>query len=297
MTQSTSTRSHDQDDFIDLSEIAALLLRNWPTLLTCVVIALIVAAGLFTWLPARWQALTTIEIGQVPLGTPLGGSRGSALIEPPPQAAERAKQRDLINTVLTARGVPIDHPEDRRAALVRGTLKATVVKNTNFLQLGVAGYSPDEAKANLSAVARVLIETHNKLMLPTVERMKAQLQDNEKQLLEVQTERDALQKLLHDTEKPHAKIDFAPSIVAVNQLANQDTQIDRLIARHAELEDTLAPSRTYPTRIIDAVYVEPRPYFPKLSIFAAIAIFFGLAAGSCIALYRDRKKMAPDTAP
>lgn len=298
MTRSpAAAQRNDQDEFIDLSEIVALLLHNWHILLTCIVIALVAAAGLFTWLPARWQALTTIEIGQVPLGTPIGGSRDTALIEPPPQAAERVKQRDLTNMVLASRGIPIDQPEERRAALVRRTLKATVVKNTNFLQLGVAGYSPDEAKANLSAAAQVLIETHNKLMLPTVERMKAQLQDNEKQLAEAQTERARLQELLNDAEKSHTKIDFAPNIVAVNQLANKDAQIRQIIAQRAELEDTMAPSRTYPTQIIDTVYVEPRPYFPKLSIFMAVAALLGLVIGACIAFYRDRKKPARHTAP
>lgn len=286
---------HDQDEFIDLTEIAAMLLRNWITLVICVLIALAAAAALFMWLPARWQALTTIEIGQVPLGTPVSGSRGTALIESPPQTAERVKQRDLTNTVLSSLGIPTDQPEERRAALLRSTLKATIVKNTNFIQLGVAGYSPEEAQASLAAAARVLMESHNRLMIPTVARMMAQLKDNEKQLAEAQSERARLQELLNDAEKSHAKIDFAPNIVAVSQLANKDAQIRQIIAQRAELEDTMASSRTYPTRIVDAVYVEPRPYFPKPSLFVAVAVLLGLIVGAALAFYRDRKKAARHT--
>lgn len=270
----------------------ALLLRNWGSLAACVLAALVCGGALFALMPARWQALTTIEIGQVPLGTPVSGSRGTALIEPAPQTAERVKQRELTNTVLSSLGIPTTQPEEPRAALLRHTLKATVIKNTNFIQLGVAGYSPDEAKANLAAAARVLMETHNKLMIPIVGRMMAQLEDNAKQLAEAQTERARLKELLNGAEKANTKIEFAPNIVAVNQLASKDTQIRQITAERAELQDTMASSRTYPTRIIDAVYVEPRPYFPKLSIFLAVSVLLGLIAGTGLAFYRDRKKTA-----
>ncbi len=247
-------------------------------------------AALFAILPARWQALTTIEIGQVPLGTPVGGSRGSTLIEPPAQTVERLKQRELINTVLTSLGIPVDQPDEARASLFRHSLKGTVMKNTNFIQIAVAGYSPDEARENLTAAARVLMEAHSKLMIPTVGRMMAQLEDNAKQMAEIQLERTRLQELLDHMEKAGSKIEFAPTIVAVNQLANKEAQLRQIIVERAELQDTMAPSRTYPTRIIDAVYVEPRPYFPKLSLFLAGAAVLGFFVGLGIALYRDHKR-------
>jgi len=287
----------DQNEFIDLSQIVAFIRRNWGTLLACVLLAMACGAALFAILPARWQALTTIEIGQVPLGTPVGGSRGSTLIEPPAQTVERLKQRELINTVLTSLGIPVDQPDEARASLFRHSLKGTVMKNTNFIQIAVAGHSPDAARENLTAAARVLMEAHSKLMIPTVGRMMAQLEDNAKQMAEIQVERTRLQELLGHMEKAGSKIEFSPTIVAVSQLANKEAQLHQIVVERAELQDAMAPSRTYPTRIIDAVYVEPRPYFPKLSLFLAGAAVLGFFAGLGMALYRDHKRKARLSAP
>lgn len=286
----------DQDEFIDLAQIIKFVQRNWGTLVIGVLLAMACGAGLFVTLPSRWQAVTTVEVGQVPLGTPVSGSRGAALIEPPAQAVERLKQREFVNTALASLGVPTGQPGDARASLFRHTLKGTVIKNTTFIQIAVAGYSPDEARDGLAAAARVLMETHNRLMVPIVGRMMAQLDDNTKKMAEAQSERARLKALLDDAEKAHAKIDFAPNIVAINQLANMDGQIRQIIAERAELQDTMAASRTYPTRIIDAVYVDPRPVFPKLPLFLAVGAIVGLCAGAGVAFYRERKKAAPHPA-
>jgi len=282
----------EQGEFIDLSQIFAAMRRNWGTLAACVLLAILCGGALFAVVPARWQALTTIEIGQVPLGTPISGSREVALIEPPPQAAERLKQRDLINAALKSMAIPVDQPDDERAALLRSTLKPTVIKNTNFVQLGVAGYSPEEARNSLAAVTRALVEAHDKLMAPVLDRMKAQLEDNARQMAEAERERTRLKEILTSAEKANSKVEFAPTIVAVNQLGNKDAQIHQFIAERAALEDMLADSRTYPTRAIDSFYVNPRPYFPKLSLFLGLAAILGLFVGAGLALYRDRKKAA-----
>jgi uncharacterized protein involved in exopolysaccharide biosynthesis len=292
MPQPQTTRADAEEEFIDLASIAAFVARNWGTLVAGVAVAMLCGAALFAVLPSRWQAQTTIEIGQVPAGTPVSGSRGVTLIEPPPQAAERLKQRELVNSALASLGIPTDQPEEPRAALFRHSVKATVVKNTNFIQVSGAGYSPEEARNNVAAAARVLMATHNKLMLPVVGRMMAQLEENTKRMAEAQTERARLKMLLDGAEKTNAKIDFAPNIVAVNQLANKDTQIQQIVAERAELQDTMSPSRTYPTRIIDAVYADLRPVFPKLPLFLAVAAILGLLAGIAVAWYRDRNRMA-----
>jgi uncharacterized protein involved in exopolysaccharide biosynthesis len=292
MPQPQTTRADAEEEFIDLASIAAFVARNWGTLVAGVAVAMLCGAALFAVLPSRWQAQTTIEIGQVPAGTPVSGSRAVTLIEPPPQAAERLKQRELVNGALVSLGIPTDQPTEPRAVLFRDTVKATVIKNTNFIQVSGAGYSPEEARNNVAAAARVLMATHSKLMIPVVGRMMAQLEENAKRLTEAQTERARLKTLLDGAEKTNAKIDFAPNIVAVNQLANKDTQIQQIVAERAELQDTMSPSRTYPTRIIDAVYADLRPVFPKLPLFLAVAAILGLLAGIAVAWYRERKRMA-----
>ena len=66
--QRAAANSDYQDDSIDLARIAGFVQRNWGTLVICVLLALACGAALFAALPSRWQALTTIEIGQSTVG-------------------------------------------------------------------------------------------------------------------------------------------------------------------------------------------------------------------------------------
>lgn len=291
MPHAPPPQANGDEDVIDLAQITAFVRRNWGTLVAGIAVAMLCGAALFALLPSRWQAQATLEIGQVPAGTPVSGSRAVALIEPPPQAAERLKQRELVNSALASLGIPTDQPEEPHAALFRRTVKAAIIKNTNFIQITGAGYSPEEARKNVAAAAQVLLTTHSKLMIPMVGRLMTQLDENTKRMAETQAERSRLKAILDGAEKANSKIDFAPNIVAVNQLANKDNEIQRIIAERSELQDTLSPSRTYPTRIIDAVYVEPRPSFPKLPLFLAVGALLGLVAGIALAWYRDRNRV------
>ena len=110
-----------------------------------------------------------------------------------------------MNITLTSLEIPTDQQDEARASLFRHTLKGTVVKNTNFIQVTVAGYSPDEARDNLAAATRALMETHNRLMIPIVGRMMAQLEDNAKKMADAQAERTRLTELLNNARQANSK--------------------------------------------------------------------------------------------
>lgn len=284
--QRIAANADDQDEFIDLSQIGAFALRNWKVLLVCVLLTMACGAALFTVLPSRWQAETTIEIGQMPAGGAI------SLIESPAQSVERVKQRELINIALNNLKIPIDQEDHAEAKLFRRTLKPAVVKNTHFIEISVAGYSPEQARNSLVAGSRTLIDAHNKLMAPMVAHIVARIKDNDKQMADAQLELAKLKATMNDINQSRIKVEFAPHIVAVTELANKETQINRIKLERVALDDLLNPSRTYPTRIISAIYVEPRPYFPKLWLFLAAAALAGLVIGLAVAWYRERRRVA-----
>lgn len=275
-----------EEDTIDLSQIIAFIGRNWVRFGISVVLALICGAALFVYLPSRWTAAATVEVGQMPVGATVAGLT-VGLIEPPPQAAARLQQRELINTALTSLHVPTDQIDNSRAKLIRHTLKPSVVKNTNFIQIGVEGYSPQNAHDNLVAAVNSLIDAHNKLMSPIVDRMKLRLEDNTRQLADEHAELLNLKATVQEARKPTAKTEFAPHVIAVAELADREIQISKIKAERVVMEDVLTSSRTYPTRVINAVYVEPNPSFPKLPLFLAVAAILGLAFGFGWALCRE----------
>lgn len=280
-----------EQDFIGLSKILGSLKRHWPMLLACIAAAMVCAAVLAKVLPARWQAETTLQIGKMPSGSAANGTQPTAfaLIEPPGQAIERLKLRELQERVLTAAGFSTDEKLDVRTKLFKQTLKATPIKNSDFIQIRIAGFSRDEAQKNLTAVANALIASHNRLFFPTEKRLTMQLQDKRRQIAMAQAERARLEARLAGAGKSSSDTRFAPNIVALNLLDFKEAELHKLTTEQAWLEDVLAPAQTYPTAAIDAAHVGDTPYFPKLSLFLAAGAFLGLLLGLGVVLWRDRK--------
>lgn len=272
------------DGTIDLAQIVAFLRRNWGLITLTTLVLILAALALFTLLPSRWQAVTTLEVGQMPTAT------GNGLVEPTPQAAERMKQRELINQTLTRLAIPSDQPDNQKANLYRNTLKPTIIKNTNFIRIAVDALSIREAQDNLAATAQTLIEVHQKLMAPILHSYQVRLQDNEQQLRDAKSGLATLKDTVAEATQPASNSTFAPHIVAVTELANREALVTRFQGERRALQDAINPSRTFSTRIIDAVYVNPTPSFPKLPLFLAIGLLLGLALGFVLALLREGRQ-------
>ncbi|NMM25884.1 MAG: hypothetical protein HHJ12_01045 [Glaciimonas sp.] len=273
-----------EDDFIDLSKILDSLKRNWLILFACIIAAMICAAILTNILPSRWQASVTMQIGQMP--SPINTI---IPIEEPVQTVERVKLRELQSSALIALKLPLDERVNKHTDLFKETIKASTIKNTNFIQIKLVGFSPNEAEKNLAVAAQALIASHQTLVLPARNRLIKQQQDNMKKIADAEAERAKLFRLLAENGSLKSASQFAPNIVAINLLENKEAELRALIAEKTRLLDLLESIAIYPTRIIDAVYVEDTRYFPKLSLFLAAGAFLGLLLGLGIALWRDRK--------
>ncbi|NMM37488.1 MAG: hypothetical protein HHJ09_08225 [Glaciimonas sp.] len=273
-----------EDDFIDLSKILDSLKRNWLILFACIIAAMICAAILANILPSRWQASATMQIGQMP--SPINAI---IPIEEPVQAIERVKLRELQSSALTALKLPLDERVNMHTSLFKATINASAIKNTNFIQIKLAGFSPSEAEKNLAAAAQALIASHNTLVLPAKNRLTRQLQNNTKKTADAEAERKKLFQLLADSGSLKSTPQFAPNIVAISLLENKEAELRSLMVEKTSLQNLLESIAIYPTKIIDAVHADYRPYFPKLSLFLAAGAFLGLLLGLGIALWRDRK--------
>ncbi|MFC5475953.1 Wzz/FepE/Etk N-terminal domain-containing protein [Paraherbaspirillum soli] len=290
LNHNTDSALIDDTGLIDLAAIWKIFKRNWIVFVSCIVLALAIATALWLFVPSQWQASATLQIGQMPLPSASSSFFTPTLIELPPQAAERVLQRDTENKVLTAVGLPLDDNADNRTRLLRKSLKAIVVKNTNFVQISVAAFSPKDAKTYLDAAAQTLIELHNQRMAPLVKNLDQRLDNNARQMTEAKAERGRLETALASANESKSGAQFAPSVIAINLLAKQDEQIRNLTAERAPMIDLRTPTNTFPTSVIDSAFVPDSPYFPKLPLFLIVGLILGGAFGALLALYRDRQR-------
>lgn len=288
LSHSTDATQLENTELIDLAAILGSFKRHWLVLLACIIVAMMAAVALKFTIAPQWQASATIQIGQLPINP-------TTLIEPTAQAAERFKQRQLQDQALTAIGLPLNEDTDDRTRLFRKTLQATPGKNTDFVDINVAGLSQADAKNNLNAAVQALISVHNVRLAPMVKNLNDRLEANTRDMLQATTEKTRLEANLKNATSTPAGARFEPSVVAINVLAKQDELIRALTNEQAALMDLRTKTDSFPTMLVDAIFVPVRPYFPKLSIFLAIGLILGAVAGGALALFLDRNR--PKTSP
>ncbi len=280
------TNSISDEEFLDLSKVWTTIIRRRVTLLVCILLGLAIAVVFWYVLPPKWQATTTLQIGQMPATVST-----YALIEPPAQAAARFDQRELQDQAVIALGLPTDDVNNKYTSLFRKSLTAKVVQNTNFIQVSLAAYSAADAKKDLIAATQALIEVHNKRMDPVVNSIKEHVKENARQFTEAKTQQTQLQEAFKNADNLKSDYQFSPHVMAANLLVQQDQKIRELTTEKIALTDSLLPSNTYPTSALDTTYVPEQPYFPKLSLFLLVGLLLGTLAGVAIALWRDRNAL------
>jgi capsular polysaccharide biosynthesis protein len=284
---SPNNNNPGQTDDVELIYFNAMwtsIKRRWILVPVCVVIAIAGAAGFWSITPAQWRATATLQIGQLPV-TP------TTLIESMAQAAERFNQRQLQDQALATAGLTLDEYGDKRTALLRKTLKAIAEKNTNLVDVSVAAYSRENAKNYLNAAILALIKTHDDRLAPLIKNLDDRLAVNSRQMTEAAAEKVRVEAALKSASASGSGIKFGPRVLASNLVSKQVDLIRDLTAERAALVDLHTKTNTFPTMIVDAIYVPDNPSSPKLSTFLLIGLMLGALAGVALALFLDRKRL------
>lgn len=273
----------EDTELIDLAAIWGSLKRHWRILLACIIVALACATTLCFILPTQWQASATLQIGQLPV-------MPTTLIESPAQTAERFKQHQLQDQALTAAGLPLNDEKDGRTRLFRKTLKATAGKNTNFVDVSVAGFSQEDAKTYLSKALQALIDMHELRLAPMMKNLDDRFETNAGNMAQAIAAKARLQDSLKPVVASPAGAKFEPSIIAMNLLAGQEDIIRSLRAERATLIDLHTKTNAFPTTVVDAVFVPANPYSPKLLTLLVSGLIIGAIVGVALALFLDRNR-------
>ncbi|AMO94031.1 chain length determinant family protein [Collimonas fungivorans] len=278
----TNSPTHAEEvELINFSAIWNSVRLHWVMLAVCIIVGMLAATALWATLPAKWQASATLQVGQLPMNP-------TTLTEPTAQAAERFKQRQLQDEALKAAGLLLNEDSDRRTRLFRATLKATPGKTTDFVDVSVAAFSQAEAKTNLNAALQALIHAHELLLAPMIKNLDNRLEANTLQMTQAITEKTRLETSLKSAAMTSTGAKFEPSVVAINLLSKQEDLIRGLTSEHSALVDLRTKTNTFPTKIVDAIFVPEQPFFPKLTMLLLSGLIIGAIAGVLLAMFRDR---------
>lgn len=185
MTTMNTSGSPSYEDEVDLRRYRRFVTAHWMILAACVIAGALVAIGIASFLPPRYQASATLLILQPVGGTPLvlTPATAKALLVNPPMVSETINELGLNHDGITAQG------------LIDGAaLEVEPVSATNLVRLSVTLPDPSAARKIASLLASKAVELMNRVEreAPSAERpaLEKQLTEADRRL------KDAAQRLV-----------------------------------------------------------------------------------------------------
>ncbi len=274
--------------YLNVLRFGRLMRANWLSVLAPTVLAAVAASVLGYVLSPTWEAVGVIQVGAV--GQSSVG-QGVQLIEPPVRAVERVRMRVFQDATLARLGIPLGDT-DPLGSLYRSTIKIRQMQNTDFLELRLRAYSPEDARRWIQATVEQLADAHGRLAAPTLDRLQKQLAETEatlrrlRDLREVARSTTTLKREIAPGER------FAESVYNSSLLIATETEFRVNEDSRSVLLEQLSATRTYPTALVDKVFVGDQPVSPRTALMITVATLFGLFIGIAIAYFLDGRRTA-----
>jgi LPS O-antigen subunit length determinant protein (WzzB/FepE family) len=267
------------DDEVSLSELWQALVRYKWLVVGMPIVAMALAFLVTNLIKPQWEAVALVRIGQF-------GQVG-VLVEPANRALERVKQVGFQREVFSGVGLTDRNSQGGplfEASLYRASFQVKAVPNaTDLIEMNVRGYSRQEAKANIEATVAYLREIHDRMMAPTIARLKEQSARVKLQLESARAARDSLTRTAKLQQQPHSSDHFMANVELAIVLFKRDAELRELEQLMAVVEEQLNPLRTYSTSLFDSVFVEEYPVSPKKLRVTELSGLVGLILGMLMA--------------
>lgn len=286
MKSEVTDTEHFERDEMSLQDLWRVLIdqRRWLFGIATLCVFLAVVGVLIT--KPKWEATAVIQIGQVGQS---GIGQGSQLIEPSVRAIERMKMKSFENDVLISLKIPVED-ENPLARLFRSTLSLKALGTTDLIQVKVRGDSPDRAANWANAVVDRLKTVHERLAQPTIDRLRKQQAELTKQMKMIEEERVNLLKIVSKSGETSGDSRFSANLLLSNLLLQKNAELRDFEMRRLAADEQLTAVRTYPSSLIDLVYVSETPVSPKKLLVIVLAAVLGLFLGVVVALSRHYRR-------
>lgn len=283
--QTDYARGAENEYILNISEIWRIVRLSWKLILGIVSIFLLVALVLTFILPKKWEASAALRIARVP-----SESGDFKLIEDPLQTVERMKLIGFKEKILSNMQLPTEKDVDNRTDLILSSLKTSAVKNTEFINISVRGYSKKDAITTIQVAITELQNVHAQMTLPTRSRINNELQVTTKNLSRTVEELSVLKGEMVNAGTYKATTDFSPRIIAIKLLTDTDETRRNLELQQIQLKNLLASLDEQSTALVSGINTPKRAIFPKRSVFLVLGVLLGLLTGIGVALRQNTRR-------
>lgn len=256
---------------------SAAITRRTTVLGIFAVVGLVLGLLASSQLSLKWTASTLIQIAQ---------AAGAGVIDNA-SVLQRIQFNGFVPDVLKAAGLPINTREDRRSRLVLSSLKASLPKIGNQIELRVDGYSEEDATRVLDAAVAILKKEHGDILAPTINRQQATLKEVGRNLENaIDERRKVLDSIKAAAVSPERR--FSENVMLSEMLRANESEVRALRQQQLIIQEQLDPARTFNTKMIVSIYVPSEPPRRPYAIGAMVGALIGLMLGVSVLFLCDR---------
>lgn len=259
---------------LKLSEFLDMMRRSRRLILGAVLLSIFASFILTLILHKKWEASATLQIAKLPS---LAGD--IAFVEEPSQSVENINQMGFKEKILSDLHLSTSKGQDRRSDILLDTFIARPIKHTEWINISVTAYSPQDALKTIQTAIAELQATHAPLTTPSINRLTKELQTVNRNLSITNNDLSALNHQMSRGTRYSA---------ATHMLDTKVSARRALELQQAQLNDRLKLIDDLSTKPIHPIDNSDQPIFPNRMVFLILGALLGLLLGCGIAWWKDR---------
>ena len=255
------------EDEISLFDLWQTLKDKWRYVLGGILLGGLGAAAVITVSQVQYEASAMLQTGKV----------AGTIIEDSSTIVERFKSPSFHLEVAKDAGDP-----DWIAQVENGTatqiLSATIPKaSPSMVDVKVKAKSPALSKKIADAATAKVIERQEALSVQTRKKIEFDLSVAKEKLLKAEQDLLTLSKTLNSVGTKDDR--FTQISLMTSIKLQKESDVFTLRQSVFALENSLLPPSTQPARLLEAVFVSPKPVSPKKGLLLALGLIGGLLVG------------------
>lgn len=283
MTTSTEAPAPQapEDDEISLYDLWQMLVDAWRWIVGGTAASMIAAIGYLAVTPSQYEAMALIQIGQIgQIGQ--AGQVGAAPVE----SLARVVERITFPTFKDAMVKKLGWSTDARGGVYAGSLKATIDKGTDLIELRVRGLTREEAASSLNATVDHLALLHKAVAQPMIESLQAELTEISAEAREAGKALGELERAARLRSQLAPRDRFSESMLYAQLSATNESRIRELRRRETQYREWISMTGRSATATFANPSVPGAPVYPKKLQTIMLAMLAGLFLGVAAAMFQ-----------
>lgn len=257
------SRQDDSDnDVVHLAQVVDAIRKGWLRIAACILLSLVLAGILFTFIPANYSARAAVALQVTPGNSSITGSNPTVNVATETQVVTSSSVAGPAAKILGSKASP---------SQLASQVVVSSPLSSQLLEIRFTADSPEEAAAGANAFAKAYIDYRTGLATSILNNRSQRLQER---LAALETERASAQAV---------QADSAATAEAKNRAAADQARTEAL---SRELWTQLVLIQTTfvsPGEIVDHANPPTSRDFPQLKMFLAAGGLLGTIAGFVLA--------------